>query len=487
MSEGRPHPVRVIVTDDLHRSRLTVFFRFFLAIPHYFWAFLIGQAVAIGVFVNWFILLFKTRTPEGLHNFITGYLRYLTHLEAYFLLAANPYPGFYPVGDENKGYPIDVVFDPPERQNRWKTFFRMFLAIPALFVSASLFFGGPRGSGYVAGGLAFVVSFLLWFAIMVRGRSPRGMRDLLVYCLGYAAQLGAYIFLVTDRYPYSGPEAYMPGGAATDEPPPPPTWTLESSRLEGDMAVLILVAHDHRGEIAGRNAVRVPAAGTAELVPGQPVPAEVLGVHAQVGPVAVAPLPEPEPHPVTMRVTDELRRSRLLTFFRLPIAIPHIFWALLWTIVVMVVAFLTWLCAIVIGRVPRPFHRFLARYTRYITHLNAFVYLVGNPFPGFVGKPGSYPIDLELPAEPEPQKRVVIFFRGLLAIPAIFIAFGLYGALGVVALLGWFASLFLGRMPGGLRGLGAYSLRYGGQLNAYLYFLTARYPDSGPRTDPASP
>ena len=85
--------------------------------------------------------------------------------------------------------------------------------------------------------------------------------------------------------------------------------------------------------------------------------------------------------------------------------------------------------------------------------------MVGNPFPGFVGKPGTYPIDLELPA-PEPQKRLVTFFRLWLAIPALLIAAGLYGALWTVAFLGWFVSLFLGRMPLGLRGLGAYALRY---------------------------
>ena len=114
------------------------------------------------MFVNWFILLFKGRTPEGLHNFIAGYLRYLTHLEAYFLLAANPFPGFYPFG-ERKPYPVDLHIDPPERQNRWKVFFRLFLAIPALAIGSTLMFGGPRSGSYFAGGLAFLVAFLAWF------------------------------------------------------------------------------------------------------------------------------------------------------------------------------------------------------------------------------------------------------------------------------------------------------------------------------------
>jgi hypothetical protein len=48
-------------------------------------------------------------------------------------------------------------------------------------------------------------------------------------------------------------------------------------------------------------------------------------------------------------------------------------------------------------------------------------------------------------------------------------------------------ALFLGRMPDGLRNLGAYALRYSAQTDAYLYLLTERYPDAGPRPDPASP
>ena len=167
-----PHPVRIVVTDDLVRSRLTVFFRAILAIPHYIWAFLLGMVVALLVFVNWFILLFRARTPDGIHGFVAGYIRYLTHLEAYFLLAANPYPAFYLIG--NDPYPVDLEIDPPQVQNRWKTGFRLFLAVPALLVASTLFWGGARGGGYYAGGLAFAVAFLAWWVGLFRARVPRG-------------------------------------------------------------------------------------------------------------------------------------------------------------------------------------------------------------------------------------------------------------------------------------------------------------------------
>ena len=35
--EAQPHAVRLVVDDDLKRSRLTVFFRPILAIPHLLW------------------------------------------------------------------------------------------------------------------------------------------------------------------------------------------------------------------------------------------------------------------------------------------------------------------------------------------------------------------------------------------------------------------------------------------------------------------
>src|SRR5581483_7034278 len=88
---AQPHPVRLVVTDDLRRSRLTVFFRLLLAIPHFFWfgLFTVG-ALFIG-FINWWATLFMGRSPKGLHDFLAGYVRYATHLFSYLFLAANPY------------------------------------------------------------------------------------------------------------------------------------------------------------------------------------------------------------------------------------------------------------------------------------------------------------------------------------------------------------------------------------------------------------
>ena len=58
--------------------------------------------------------------------------------------------------------------------------------------------------------------------------------------------------------------------------------------------------------------------------------------------------------------------------------------------------------------------------------------------------------------------------------------------LQVVAFAGWFVTLVLGRMPRGMRDLGAYCLRFNTQTYAYVSLLTARYPSLASGSVPAA-
>lgn len=179
------HPIALTLSDDLTRNRLTVFFRLILVIPHLIWASLWGIVVYLAVIVSWFATLFAGRTPDGLHNFIAQYLRYTTHIYAYLGFLADPYPGF--LGDHD--YPADLVVAPAAPQNRWKTGFRLILAIPAQIVSQIL--------GY----LAFIVAVIAWFACLFTGAMPLGLRNLTAWIVRFTQQTNGYIFLLTDRYP----------------------------------------------------------------------------------------------------------------------------------------------------------------------------------------------------------------------------------------------------------------------------------------------
>jgi len=179
------HPIRLVVNDDLQRTRLTVFFRLILAIPLMLWAVLWAVAAVLAYIVNWFATLFMGQSPDGLHNFLATFLRYTTHARAYLLLVADPYPGF----TGKPGYPVDLEIDPPQRQNRWTVFFRGILAIPALFLSNLL------------SQLNQLLAIFSWFIALITGRVPEGLRNFAALAIRIETQTYGYVLLLTDRYP----------------------------------------------------------------------------------------------------------------------------------------------------------------------------------------------------------------------------------------------------------------------------------------------
>ncbi len=184
------HPIRLSVTDDLRRTRLTVAFRLILVVPHLIWLALWGIVVFFAVIVSWFATLFAGRTPDGLHDFIAQYLRYQTQVYGYLLFLADPYPGF--MGTDP--YDADLSIAPPAPQNRWTVAFRIIMAIPALIVA------------YIVGQLIQILAIISWVACLFTGAMPLGLRNLTAWAVRFTAQTHGYMGLLTDRYPNFGTE-----------------------------------------------------------------------------------------------------------------------------------------------------------------------------------------------------------------------------------------------------------------------------------------
>jgi uncharacterized protein DUF4389 len=388
--------IRTLNFDDLRRRRVTVFFRFFLAIPHLFWLGTWASGMILLAPILWITTLVKGRPPEGLRDVYAMFTRYSTHVYAYWYLAAEPFPGFL---GRPSTYIVDIEVPPAGDQSRWSVGFRFVLALPPVLFAGALTGGGLSAVASNSAGVVLTAAFCGWWACMFTGRMPQALRDLTVWALGYAAQTSAYAFLLTGRYPNSDP--------------------------------------------------------------------------------AVAPLAPLPAHPIRLELTDELRRNRWLVAFRYVLAFPHFLWATLWSVLAILVAIAGWFSALVLGRLPAPLHRFLARYVRYTAHINAFVLLGGGLFPGFAGKPGTYPVDIAIDP-PERQSRWTIGFRLILAFPALLLSGAVGSVVFFAAVGGWFFALFMGRMPRGLRNVIAYGTRYQAQAYAYLTLLTPRYPYSGP-------
>jgi hypothetical protein len=183
----------------------------------------------------------------------------------------------------------------------------------------------------------------------------------------------------------------------------------------------------------------------------------------------------PTGHPIRIVVNDDLQRTRLTVFFRLILAIPHFIWVSLWGVITLLAAVVNWFATLFMGRSPDGLHNFIATWMRYATHVRAYTLLIADPFPGFTGKPGSYPIDLEV-APPEDQSRLTVFFRAILAIPAMLLTNILGNISQLLAVFSWFIALITGRVPEGLRNFAVLALRFETQTYGYLLLLTGKYP-----------
>jgi hypothetical protein len=179
------HPIHLVVTDDLKRNRLTVFFRGLLVIFPMIWLMLWSIPVLFVLLFAWFAALFTKRVPQGAHNFLANFLRYQVHVFAYATLTADPFPGF----SGTTAYPVTVEIAPPVEQGRLGVFFRYLLALPALIVSGVLNY------------LTYVLVFFAWVVALVLGRVPEGMRNLLAFSIRYHAQTQGYQSLLTSKYP----------------------------------------------------------------------------------------------------------------------------------------------------------------------------------------------------------------------------------------------------------------------------------------------
>ena len=89
-----PHTRYDVVPDLGGRSRLTIFFRYFMIIPHaiVLWFLIIGLYFVM--IVGFFAVLVLGRWPAGLLSFVVGVQRWGSRVSGYFYLLTDRYPPF---------------------------------------------------------------------------------------------------------------------------------------------------------------------------------------------------------------------------------------------------------------------------------------------------------------------------------------------------------------------------------------------------------
>lgn len=182
-------------------SRLLIFVKWLLIIPHAIILYFMMIALGVVTFIAWWAILFTGRYPQGMWMFSMSVLSWSARVSAYYTLMRDEYPPF-----GNEPYPVRFEMIYPGRQSRLLIFVRWLMVIPHLVVLAVLGF---------AAGLAL---FMAWWAILFTGRFPRSLFDFCVGVNRWSNRVMVYLYLLTDRYPPFSlgpdPAPLAPGAAA---------------------------------------------------------------------------------------------------------------------------------------------------------------------------------------------------------------------------------------------------------------------------------
>jgi len=237
-----PYPLLLEGRLDPALSRWQWLVKWFLAIPHFVILVFLWIAFVVLTVVAFFSILFTGRYPRSIFEFNTGVLRWSWRVGFYAFSAAGTdrYPPFT-LGPAD--YPATLEIAYPEHLSRGLVLVKSWLlAIPHLLIvavfSSTWTLGNGNDTGFVLGGglLGLLVAIAV-ITLLVTGRYPTGLYDLIMGVNRWTYRVIAYVALMTDEYPplrldQGGTEraTITAGTSATSELPPPPS--VPGTRLE---------------------------------------------------------------------------------------------------------------------------------------------------------------------------------------------------------------------------------------------------------------
>ena len=202
ITDGFPAGFSIDYPETLSRGALllkTFLGWLYVGIPHGVILALYGVAVGVIEFIAWWAILFTSKYPRGMFDFVVKYMRWGLRVSAYTSLMTDVYPPFS--GDENvEGSPVKFSIDYPEHLSKGVLLLRAFFGW--------LYVGIPHGVILCLYGIAVsVISFIAWWAILFTGKYPKGMFEFVVKYWRWALRVSVYMAIFTDIYPpFTGEE-----------------------------------------------------------------------------------------------------------------------------------------------------------------------------------------------------------------------------------------------------------------------------------------
>ncbi|WP_419842157.1 DUF4389 domain-containing protein [Candidatus Poriferisodalis sp.] len=185
--------------------------------------------------------------------------------------------------------------------------------------------------------------------------------------------------------------------------------------------------------------------------------------------------------PAAVAVDSPERIARWRPLVHWLLAIPHLFVFELLQGVAWLLNLISWFAIVFTGRMPEGLANFQCMYLRYSMRLYADVDFLHERYPPFsfdmtAGEPGGTPVAADFEPRLTDRNRLTVGFRLILAIPAAVFALIVWMISVLLVVLAFFAVLFTGRWPNGMRQWVVSSYGVNLRMNAYLHLLTDEYP-----------
>lgn len=164
------------------------------------------------------------------------------------------------------------------------------------------------------------------------------------------------------------------------------------------------------------------------------------------------------------------------------LAIPHYVVMYVLAIVSEVVAVVSWLAILITGKQPEGLAGVQCMYQRYQMRTWAYVAFLVEEYPPFsfatsASDAGDYGrVRVNFVPAMDGRNRLTVLLRILLVIPHLVVLSLAWIAGFVAVVVGFFAVLFTGRWPAGVRDFVLGLMRWTTRANAYMWLLTDEYP-----------
>ncbi len=197
-SQSADYPVRFEADYPESPSRVLallgvlLFLKGLLLIPHIVILYVLSIVVTVVVYIGYWAVLITGRFPGGMFNFIVGVQQWSARTDSWMYGWSDKYPPFN-LGVQD--YAARFEADQPESSSRLLAllgvifFIKWVLLIPHLIILV------------VLGTVALIVGYIGFWVVLITGRYPEGLFNLITGFQRWNYRNGAWMGGLTDRYP----------------------------------------------------------------------------------------------------------------------------------------------------------------------------------------------------------------------------------------------------------------------------------------------